>query len=135
MTLPNRVLVDTSAFYALISQTDTFHERARQAYERLIDRDLELWTTSYILVETIALVHSRLGFSVLSKFMASIGSNLSVLVEGTVHGQAWQRLQAEQGHGLSFVDWTAVLASRSLDAHVFTFDRGFADQGIPVLPR
>ena len=57
MALPESVLVDTSAFYALISATDEFHGRARAAYERLLDRDQGLWSTSYVIVETIALVH------------------------------------------------------------------------------
>jgi predicted nucleic acid-binding protein len=42
MALPDRVLFDTSAFYALRSATDRFHNRASGAYERLIDREQEL---------------------------------------------------------------------------------------------
>ena len=34
MALPDRVLVDTSAFYALRSATDRYHRRANGAYER-----------------------------------------------------------------------------------------------------
>ena len=60
MALPDRVLVDTSAFFALCSASDLFHSKASLAYERLIDREQELWTTSYALVETIALLHRRL---------------------------------------------------------------------------
>ena len=136
MPLPERILIDTSAFYALISATDSFHQRASETYERLVDREQELWTTSYILVETMALVHRRLGFQVLSRFMASIERNVSVFwVESTVHIEAWRRLTANQGSGLSFVDWTAALVSRVIGAHVFTFDRAFADEGLPVLPR
>ena len=131
-----RVLMDTSAFYALLSTNDSFHQRAKVTYERLIDREQELWTTSYILVETFALVHRRLGFQVLSEFMESIEGNLRVFwVESTVHAEAWKRLTANQGSGLSFVDWTAALVSRMIEAHVFTFDTGFANQGIAVLPR
>ena len=68
MVLPERVLIDTSAFYALRSATDLFHNRASVAYERLLDREQELWTTSYTLVETVALLHRRLGFEVVSEF-------------------------------------------------------------------
>jgi predicted nucleic acid-binding protein len=130
------VLIDTSAFYALISASDSFHQRARETYERLIDRDQELWTTSYVLVETIALAHRRLGFQVLSEFMGSVHGELGVFwVESTVHTEAWERLTASQGSGLSFVDWTTALVAGMLGADVFTFDRGFANQGLAVLPR
>lgn len=39
MVLPERVLIDTSAFYTLHSATDRFHSRANVTYERLLDRE------------------------------------------------------------------------------------------------
>jgi hypothetical protein len=42
-------------------------------YEDLLDRDSELYTTSYILVETAALVHHCLGFQPLKTFSISTG--------------------------------------------------------------
>ena len=59
MATPERVLVDTSALYAIRSATDLFHDRARASFERLKDTGPELWATSYTLVETVALLHSR----------------------------------------------------------------------------
>ena len=134
--MPERVLVDTSAFYALFSETDLFHYRARVAYERLIDREQELYTTSYTLVETTALLHRRLGFEVVSKFSEWHASGLDILwIESRAHAEAWRRFMADRGQGLSFVDWTTVVASREIGAPVFTFDSGFANQGLPVVPR
>ena len=136
MALPENVLIDTSAFYALASDDDIFHRRARDEYERVIDREQELWTTSYALVETIALIQNRLGFNALSDFMNQIGGIVNVFwVHSEVHTQAWEHLTANQGAGLSFVDWTLALASRILDAPVFTFDSDFANQGFVVIPR
>ena len=66
MATPERVLVDTSALYALRSEADLFHHRARAAFEYLMDEGEELWTTSYALVEIVALLHRRLGFGVVS---------------------------------------------------------------------
>ena len=135
MPLPERVLFDTSAFYALVSESDSLHQRATVAYERIIDRNQELWTTSYILVECIALVHRRLGFSVLSQFLDFVELSIRVYwIENTIHSEAIRRLIASNGSGLSFVDWTLALASNATGAHVFTFDRGFVAQGIPVIP-
>ncbi len=137
MALPSRVLMDTSAFFALCSSTDLFHDRARMAYERLVDREQELWTTSYTLVETVALLHRRLGFAVVSVFSEwATRANLQVLyIDRQVHAATWERYTVEEGRGLSFVDWTTVVVSREMDAPVFTFDQGFANQGIPVVPR
>ena len=131
------MLIDTSAFYALRSATDLFHTRASAAYERLLDREQELWTISYTLVETVALLHRRLGFEVVSEFSEwRRRADLQVLwIASRMHDEAWNRFMAEQGRGLSFVDWTTVVASREMGAPVFTFDGGFASEGLPVLPR
>ena len=94
------------------------------------------WTTSYALVETSALMHRRLGFEVVSEFSVWSHSNLQVLwIDEQLHAEAWSRFMDDRGQGLSFVDWTIVIASREMDAPVFTFDGGFANQGLRVVPR
>ena len=136
MPLPEKVIIDTSAFYALMSANDSFHRRAADTYERLIDREQELWTTSYALVETMALVHRRLGFAVLAEFVQRIEGTVRVFwVESAIHNQALSQFAANRGNGLSFVDWTVELVSLILNAHIFTFDRGFAERSLPVIPR
>ena len=63
-------------------------------------------------------------------------SNLQVLwIDSRVHDQAWDRYMADEGRGLSLVDWTTVVVSREMRAPVFTFDGGFTNQGLAVVPR
>lgn len=135
--MPDRVLIDTSAFYALHSSVDRFHDRANVVFQDLMDAKQEFWTTSYTLVETVALLHRRLGFSVVAEFSEwRDRSNLQVLwIDSRVHDQAWDRYVADQGRGLSLVDWTTVVVSREMRAPVFTFDGGFTNQGLTVVPR
>ncbi len=134
--MPERILIDTSAFYALFSATDLFHDRAKAAYERLVDREQELLATSYTVVETTALLHRRLGFEIVERFSEWQASSLDILwIERQVHDAAWGQFMADHGRGLSFVDWTTVVVSREIGARVFTFDGGFANQGLPVVPR
>lgn len=137
MPPPNRVLIDTSAFYALLSATDSFHSVARPAYERLLDWEWELWTTSYIMIETSALVHHRLGFRPLEAFMEIVLSPLIhvLWVETATHGEAWERMVRREGKGFSLVDWTTVVASERLAAAVFTFDQTFSKEGVLTFPR
>jgi len=137
MLLPERVIIDTSAFYALISSTDIFHPQAKQAYERLLDWEWELWTTSYILVETSALVHHRLGFQPLRAFIETLLSDIVhvLWVENLLHREAWRQMVERQGRGLSLVDWTTLVSAERLKACVFTFDQSFREEGVPVFPR
>ena len=132
-----RVLIDTSVLYAIYSAEDLFHLRASDGYRRLANTNQELWTTSYVLVETAALMHRRLGFEVVAEFsnwLKEPGVNVR-WVDSSMHEAAWNQFMAEQGRGLSFVDWTIALASREMSAPVFTFDGGFANQGVSVVPR
>lgn len=131
-----RVILDTSAFYALFSSLDSFHASAKAAYERLLDWEWELWTTSYVLVETSALVHRRLGFEPLKAFMDTALSGLIRVfwVEDATYRDAWGRMLERQGKGLSLVDWTTLVATQRLKASLFTFDRGFVQEGVSVFP-
>ena len=133
MALAENVVVDTSAFYALVSETDEFHDSAMSIYEDIVDRDQSLWTTSYALVETIALVHRRLGFDKLSQTLALIESKVEIYWIGdTLHSIALQEFVSAGGRGLSLVDRTVVMLARTKSAQVFTFDSGIADTGIPI---
>ncbi len=133
MALADRVLIDTSAFYALVSGNDVFHGRARRLYERLIDWERELWTTSYVLVETFALIHRRLGFQTLESLVQSLDTLQVLWIGSDLHHEAWKELAARRGTGLGFVDWTTALAAKRLRAHVFTFDEGFGREALPVI--
>ena len=131
----NVVMVDTAAFYALASQNDAYHDAARQAYVLILSEERELWTTSYALVETMALIQRRLGFDALTDFMNRIGGSVNIhWIDDEDHNQAWDRLVEQRGAGLSLVDWTVALASEMMDATIFTFDRGFANQGFSIMP-
>jgi len=55
------VFVDTSALLAVLDAGDAQHPHARAAWETLLQQDEPLLTTSYVLVETFALVQNRLG--------------------------------------------------------------------------
>ncbi|MCD5390340.1 VapC toxin family PIN domain ribonuclease, partial [candidate division NPL-UPA2 bacterium] len=62
------VFVDTSAFYALSDRSDEMYSQAREAYQNLLDKEVLLVTSSYIIVETLALMQRRLGLPVVRKF-------------------------------------------------------------------
>ncbi len=136
MLLPEAVVVDTSAFYALVSDLDRFHDEAVVSFDLLSDYDLQLWTTSYALVETIALVHRRFGFETLSRLLEIIESNVQVFwIDDSLHSTAMREFTSSAGRGLSLVDWTVVLVARIRSAHVFTFDSGIANSGVIAVPR
>ena len=136
MPLPERVVIDTSAFYALVVDSDGFHDSAVSVYEYLIDQDIELWTTSYAFVETIALIHRRFGFSKVAQLLETIEPNVRILwIDSATHSIAMGEFTSSEGRGLSLVDWSVVIAAQVISAQVFTFDRGIADKSAVVVLR
>ena len=131
----DRVLIDTSAFYAIVSDADIFHQRAVHTYIWLIDRRAELYTTSYILLEATALIHRRLGFQTLTNFMDVVRDDVNVLwVDRRAHWRGWELLRERTGRALSFVDCVTIVVAQSLNTKLFAFDEDFSREGLPVLP-
>lgn len=130
----DKIIVDTSAFYALVSISDEFHSKAKAIYERLVDQKVELYTSSYIFVESAALIHHRLGFPALKTFVNSVKESFRFLwIDRRTHWQAWEILKETSGRQLSFVDCTTVVLAKALSATVFAFDEDFRQQNIPLL--
>ena len=46
MALPDTVILDTSALYALVSESDQFHAAAVRAFAELVDREQRMVVTS-----------------------------------------------------------------------------------------
>jgi predicted nucleic acid-binding protein len=133
--MSDKVLIDTSAFYALVSGSDEFHFKAKTTYERLIDQKMELYTSSYIFVESAALIQHRLGLATLEKFVESIKESIYILwVDERPHWQAWEILKNRLRERLSFVDCTTIVLTKALNAKVFAFDEDFSREGLSLLP-
>ena len=61
MTIEN-VFIDTSAFYALMDRSDSYHQSAGKLWADFLDKGYYLKTSNYVVVETLALLQNRLGF-------------------------------------------------------------------------
>lgn len=130
------VFVDTSALLAVLDAGDAQHPPARGAWETLLQRDEPLVTTSYVLVETFALVQSRLGMQAVRALADDVVPVLRVQWVGeTEHRLGVTALVAAGRRQLSLVDCVsfATMRERRLDT-AFAFDRDFADQGFRTLP-
>ena len=129
-----KAFVDTSAFYALMDRTDSNHEEAVEAWRFLLERDVSLHTCSYVVVETLALLQSRLGFKAADLWYRDVLAVVSVLwIDESVHKEAhalWLGLSRKR---VSFVDCTSFVAMRRSGlGTAFCFDRHFREQGFRV---
>jgi predicted nucleic acid-binding protein len=127
----SRVFVDTSALLALVSATDRFHPAALESLGVLLAAKASFCTTSYVLVETYALLGKRFGPQAVEAFRRDFAPLLEVTwVDAALHESALDLLQDERVRGLSLVDAASFITMRQarLD-QAFTFDKRFTDAG------
>lgn len=125
------VYVDTSALYALLVSDDMMHDRARSGFQRLAQDNARLVTTSYVLVETTALLQRRVGLQAVVDFQMRLEPLLDVIwVDAQWHAKGGQRLLAHGSRDVSLVDCLGfeVMEAKGIKI-AFAFDRHFSEQG------
>ena len=130
------IFVDTSAFYALLDADDAHHRKAAGAWREIIDSGQDIVASNYILVETFALIQSRLGLEALRSFHDEIVPVLSIeFITPEVHRLGIAALLAASKRGLSLVDCVSFEVMRESGiTSAFTFDPHFREYGFTIIP-
>jgi uncharacterized protein len=130
------VFLDTSGLYAVFDEDDAAHPAVAEAWKALVDSSASLYTSSYVLVELIALLQRRLGLGAVEALSTYVLPWLQVSwVDETVHGQAAAALMAAGKRDVSLVDCASFVLMRRLGVRrVLAVDRHFAEQGFVILP-
>ena len=128
--------VDTSAFYALLDGDDAGHSRALKLWEREPPGEGGLVTTNYVVLESMALLQSRLGMPAVRVFRDAILPLVRIeWIDEAVHAQAMSAFISTDRRGLSLVDLSSFETMRRLGIRsAFTFDRHFRQYGFETLP-
>jgi uncharacterized protein len=130
------IFIDTSAFYALLDRDDENHSKAKKAWPEIVDAAETLVTSNYVLVETTALLQSRLGLEAVRGFQEDLVPLLYVeFVTLDLHRLAVTALLSASRRALSLVDCATFEVMRSLGIKTaFTFDSHFKEQGFRLVP-
>lgn len=130
-----RVFADTSALYALLDKSDHFHAQCRDAFNRFQPEEIELVCSSYIVVETLALLQNRIGVSSVRRWQTEFEPILTICwVDADLHGRALTSLVASGRRDVSLTDWTSFLLMRRKGIlEAFTCDKHFSEQGFQIL--
>lgn len=126
-----RVFVDTSAILAVLIKEDENHQLAQTVWKQLITNRTKLVTTSYVLLETIALLQRRFGLPIVHIFQKRIRPMLNIeWVEGQLHEAGIQSVLTLNRRQVSLVDCTSFIVCRNLQIEmVFAYDNHFLEQG------
>ena len=126
----NRILVDTSAWYAIIDRNDQDHVAAVSKIQ-ILNRPLV--TSNYIFDEILTLLQARLGPSIAIPFGQKLwDQEVSALIRITEEDEekAWRVFRQYADKGFSFTDCTSFALLERLDINtVFAFDDHFVQYG------
>ncbi len=131
-----KVYVDTSALLPLIHRDDQDHAKVVAAAKRLAEEKAALVTTSYVLVETGALVKRRLGVAAFRSLGQAVEQAMDVLwVDEELHNRAWEEASRGGKQGPSLVDCVGFLAmrARAIDT-ALSLDDHFRKAGFELVP-
>ena len=128
------VFVDTSALVAVLSATDEHHARAERAFGRLRERQAPLVSTSYVLVETYALLGRRLGLEAARAFRNDFAPIIDIVwVDDTLHNAGLDLLLDRRRRALSLVDAVSFVVMREARIPLaFAFDPHFEQEGFDL---
>lgn len=129
-----KVFADTSALFALLVSDDFMHVRAKLNFEHFARNNIQLVTSSYVLLETLTLLQRRVGIDAANDFDRTIVPVLDVVwVDAAWHGAAMQRLRTEKSRSVSITDCLSfeIMEKRDI-ACAFAFDRHFKERGFDI---
>jgi predicted nucleic acid-binding protein len=129
------IFVDTSALLPILNQDDADFPEAQRIWERLAKEQAALVTSSYVLVESLALIQNRLGMEALHDFQESFVPLIQVVwVTEALHQLGVAALLAANRRQLSLVDCVSFVVCRQQHLEqVFAFDAHFSEQGFSCL--
>jgi predicted nucleic acid-binding protein len=131
------VFADTSAFYAWLVRTDEAHQAVRGAFTDVLRDGRPLWTTSFVLVETIALLQHRIGLDAARDFDEDVLPAIRVhWVDEALYRLGAERLWREDKRHVSLVDAVSFEFMRTHGiSTALAVDPDFVNAGFSVLPR
>jgi predicted nucleic acid-binding protein len=130
-----RIFTDTSAFYALLDLDDRNHQKGKRAWMKILGEESTVVTSNYILVETFALLQSRLGMEAVRRFQEDVVPILQVeFITPDIHRAGMAALLFAGRRGLSLVDCVSFELMRELGIKIaLTFDSHFKEQGFATI--
>ena len=126
--------VDTSGIYAAFDAGDEFHQKAVDKWEEKLKEELPLVTTNYVIVETTALLHARLGLGAVKGFIERFVPLMRVeWVDVATHMEATTAYLLASRKRLSLTDCVSFIVMRQLGLNeALAFDRHFVEQGFSL---
>jgi uncharacterized protein len=128
----NRVIVDTSGFYAALNRRDAFHRDAVRLFRRARREHWFLFTTNFVLAESHALILARMGWDRAWSFLHALltGSTNLIRADEADERRARATIEQYQDKEFSYCDAVSFAVMERLDLQeAIAFDDHFRQYG------
>jgi len=130
------IFADTSGLFALLVKNDYMFVRARENFNYFAENNAQLVTSSFVLVETTALLQRRIGLMPVNDFYTKILPLLEIVwVDDKWYAKGMQRLLTQNNRDISLVDCISFEIMETLQIKwAFAFDKHFEENGFVIPP-
>ncbi len=132
------LFVDSSAWIGLFGDNDKYHQPASRAFSTLTTHPQDLFTSDYVLDETLTHILITYGRSNALKFGRWVLSTPYVeifRVDELIWQDAWDMFQSYEDKQWAFTDCTSFVLMRQHNLHhAFAFDHHFKQAGFQLWP-
>lgn len=130
-----KVFVDTSGLFAFLVRSDSMHSTARSNFTYLSQKKAILYTSSFVLVETTALLQRRIGLDAIRDLHTKILPLIEIFwVNREFYANSIQRLLLQGQQDLSLVDCLSFELMEAYEINVaFGFDKHFTENGFMLV--
>ncbi len=130
------IFADTSGLFALLVKNDYMFVRARENFNYFAENNAQLVTSSFVLVETTALLQRRIGLMPVNDFYTKILPLIEIVwVDDKWYAKGMQRLLTQNNRDISLVDCISFEIMETLQIKwAFAFDKHFEENGFVIPP-
>lgn len=133
-----KLFVDSSGWISLFAKADKYHQPAASAFKTLELQPVQLFTSDYVLDETLTHIGRFYGRQRAIQFGRWVLSNSIVIVlymDEAWWQAAWEMFQRYHDKEWAFTDCTSFVLMRQMGLYqAFTFDHHFAQAGFQLWP-
>ena len=137
----NKVFVDSGGWIACVDDKDKHYNSAISYFHELRNKSIPLYTSNYVINETITWVKYNLGHNkaihAMKLWKKAEKSNLLKIywIDKNIADDAWEIFKKYEDHKLSFADCTSFAICRKQHIEkVFGFDSDFNTLGFLLSP-
>ncbi|MEC9490564.1 MAG: PIN domain-containing protein [Halanaerobiales bacterium] len=132
-----KIFVDTSAWFALLSENDKSHHKIKNIYQTLLENNNTLIISNQVLGETFTLLRYKIKNNNLPfKFIQLINKSImikKIFIEEKTENNAVKILKNYQDQRFSYVDATSFAVMNKLDLkYALSLDRHFLTAGFII---